>query len=74
MELQQGTDKDARSRPRHSPNAYLFVRLHGDGAAEKARKMVELMRSKGDEEGADISLRITVAIGELGEPSTDARH
>ena len=32
------------------------------------------MRRKGDNEGADRWLRIIVAIGELGEPPTDARH
>jgi len=36
--------------------------------------MVEQMRRKGDHEGADKWLRIIVAIGELGEPPTEARH
>jgi hypothetical protein len=36
--------------------------------------MVEEMRRKGDHEGADKWLRIIVAIGELGEPPTAARH
>jgi hypothetical protein len=36
--------------------------------------MVEEMRRKGDNEGADTWLRIIVAIGELGTPPTDARH
>jgi hypothetical protein len=54
--------------------AYLFVRFHGDAAAERARMIAERMRSKGDHEGADKWLRIIVAIGELGEPPTQARH
>jgi hypothetical protein len=36
--------------------------------------MVEAMRKKGDEAGADTWLRIIVAIGTLGEAPTDARH
>jgi hypothetical protein len=43
-------------------------------ATAKAREMVEEMRCKGDNEGADMWLRIIVAIGELFEPPTDARH
>jgi len=35
--------------------------------------MVEQMRRKGDRDGADKWRRIIVAIGELGEPPTDAR-
>jgi hypothetical protein len=35
--------------------------------------MVETMREKGDHDGADLWLRIIVAIGTLGEP-TAARH
>ena len=45
--------------------AYLFVRFHGDAAAERARMIAERMHSKGDHEGADTWLRIIVAIGEL---------
>ena len=55
-------------------SAHLFVQLHGDEAVAKARKMVEEMRRKGDHEGADKWLRIIVAIGELGEPPTEARR
>ena len=54
--------------------ARLFSQLHGDEATAKARKMVEEMRRKGDHDGADKWLRVIVAIGELGEPATDARH
>jgi len=39
----------------------------------KAREMVETMREKGDHDGADMWLRIIVAIGTLGEPPTTAR-
>jgi hypothetical protein len=55
-------------------SAHLFIELHGDEATAKAREMVEQMRRKGDNEGADTWLRIIVAIGELGEPPTEARH
>jgi len=54
--------------------AHFFIRVHRDEATAKARKMVEEMRRKGDHEGADTWLRIIVAIGELGEPPTEARH
>ena len=36
--------------------------------------MVEEMRRKGDEAGADVWLRIILAVGTLGTPPTDARH
>jgi hypothetical protein len=36
--------------------------------------MVKQMRRKGDNDVADTWLRIIVAIGELGEPPTEARH
>jgi hypothetical protein len=39
-----------------------------------ARKMLEHMWREGDQQGVDKWLRIFVAIGELGEPPTDARH
>ncbi|HEV2547544.1 MAG TPA: hypothetical protein VGU20_09415 [Stellaceae bacterium] len=55
-------------------SAHLFIQLHGDEATVKARQMVEQMRRKGDHQGADTWLRIIVAIGELGEPATQARH
>jgi len=54
--------------------AHLFIQLHGDEATARARKMVEEMRWKGDHDGADEWLRIIVAIGELGELPTEARH
>jgi len=55
-------------------SAHLFIQLHGDEATAKAREMVEEMRCRGDHESADTWLRIIVAIGELGEPPTEARH
>jgi hypothetical protein len=36
--------------------------------------MVERMLSKGDQKGADMWLRVVVAIGERGEPPAEARH
>jgi hypothetical protein len=54
--------------------AHYLVQLHGDAATAKAREIVEEMRRKGDDDGADTWLRIIVAIGELGDPPSDARH
>jgi hypothetical protein len=54
--------------------AHLFIQQHGDQATARAREMVEKMRKIGDQEGADMWLRVIVAIGELGEPPTEARH
>ena len=51
-----------------------WVQRHGDYAAVKAREMVEQMRKKDDEDGANVWLRIIVAIGKLGDPRTGARH
>jgi hypothetical protein len=47
---------------------------NGDQATVRAREMVEMMRQRGDTEGADTWLRIIVAIGTLGTPPTDSRH
>jgi hypothetical protein len=47
-------------------SAHLFIQLHADEAVAKARK--------GDHERADKWPLIIVAIGELGEPPTDARY
>jgi hypothetical protein len=52
----------------------LLIAHHGDNAVATAREMVEMMRQKGDTEGADTWLRIIVAIGTLGAPPTDSRH
>jgi hypothetical protein len=54
--------------------AHLLIQQHGDEATAMARRKVEEMRRKGDTDGADIRLRIIVAIGTLGTPPTDARH
>ena len=54
--------------------AHQWIAQHGDDSTPKAREMVEEMRRKGDVDGADVWLRIIVAIGELGAPPTDTRH
>jgi hypothetical protein len=54
--------------------AHLLIQQHGDEATAMARRKVEEMRRKGDTDGAEIWLRIIVAIGTLGTPPTDARH
>jgi hypothetical protein len=54
--------------------AHLWIQRHGDLAVAKAREMVEEMRQKGDQEGADTWLRVIVAIGTLRAPPTDAQH
>ncbi|HEV2550712.1 MAG TPA: hypothetical protein VGU20_25595 [Stellaceae bacterium] len=46
--------------------AHLFIQLHGEEATERARAMVEQMRGKGDQEGADHWLHIIEAMRELG--------
>jgi hypothetical protein len=55
-------------------SAHQWISLHGENAMAKAREMVEAMRKKGDEDGADTWLRIIAAITTLGEPPTEARH
>ena len=47
-------------------SAHLFIQHHGDEATAEAREIVEEMRRKGDNDGADTLLRIIAAIGELG--------
>jgi hypothetical protein len=54
--------------------AHQWIAQLGDDAVAKAREMVEAMRRRGDTEGADIWLRIIVAIGTLGAPPTDLRR
>jgi hypothetical protein len=54
--------------------AHLWLQIHRDEATAKAREMVEQMRKRGDEDGADVWLRIIVAIADLGTPPTDAQH
>ena len=52
-------------------SAHLFIQLHGDEATAKARKMVDEMRRKGDNDGADTWLRIIAAIGPPTEEIAD---
>jgi hypothetical protein len=54
--------------------AHLWIQRHGDEATARARRRVEEMRRRGDADGADVWLRIIVAIGTLGTPPTNARH
>ena len=54
--------------------ARLWIQQHSEHATAKAREMVEQMRRKGDQDGADMWLRIIVAIGALGTPPTDAKR
>ena len=55
-------------------SAHLWLQQHGDQALAKAREVVEAMRRKGDEEGADTWLRIIAAITTLGSPPNDTKH
>ena len=55
-------------------SAYLWIQQHGDQATAKAHEMVEAVRAKGDNDGADTWLRIIAAITALGTPPTEARH
>jgi hypothetical protein len=58
-------------------SAGLWVQMYGDDAMAKAREMVEKMRRKGNEGGADVWLRIIVAISEFGvgaPPSSPKGH
>jgi hypothetical protein len=55
--------------------AHQLIQRHGgDKAVRKTRQKVDEMRRKGSQDGADMWLRVIVAIGELGEPPTEARH
>jgi hypothetical protein len=54
--------------------AHLWIQQHGDDATAKAREMVEKMRRRSDTEGADVWLRIIMAIADLGAPPTDSCH
>jgi len=55
-------------------SAQLWLQRHCSEAVAKAREMVEEMRKKGDSDGADVWLRVIVAIGTLGELPTDTHH
>jgi hypothetical protein len=54
--------------------AHVLIQQHGDDATAKARQKVDKMRRKRDADGADVWLRIIVAIGTLVMPPTKARH
>jgi hypothetical protein len=54
--------------------AHLWVQQHGDNATAKVREKVEKMRRRGDIEGADVWLRIIVAIGPLATLPTNAHR
>ena len=54
--------------------AHQLIERHGDKAMKRAHQKVEWMRCTGSQEGAAMWLRVIVAIGELGEPPTEARH
>jgi len=70
------------ARRKHAPpsdlevarSALLWCERHGDAATARARDMVEAMREKGDTDGADVWLRIIVAIGAIAELRSGARH
>jgi hypothetical protein len=49
---------------------HLWIQRHGDKAMVEARAKVDELRATGDSEGADVWLRIIIAIGTLGEPPT----
>ncbi len=54
--------------------AHFWIQRRGDEAMAKARAKVDELRAKGDNEGADVWLRIIIAIGTLGTPPQHARH
>ena len=54
-------------------SAHLWIHQHGDAAMAKVREMVDEMRRQGDDEGADVWLRIIVAISEVGTPPNRGR-
>jgi hypothetical protein len=54
--------------------ARMWAQRHGRDATARARVMVYAMREKGDSEGADVWLRIIVAIDALSEALTGERR
>jgi hypothetical protein len=52
----------------------MWAQRHGRDATARARVMVYAMREKGDSEGADVWLRIIVAIDALSEALTGERR
>ncbi len=47
-------------------SAHLWLEQHGDAAVPKAREMAAALRDKGDVDGADLWLRVIVAIEDAG--------
>jgi hypothetical protein len=54
--------------------AHRVIQLCGSRATARAVEIVGEMRRRGDHDAADTWLRIIVAITELGEALTEARH
>lgn len=49
-------------------SARSYIELHGEQAVPKARERVADLQARGDTIGADIWLRIIVAVEEMREP------
>jgi hypothetical protein len=47
-------------------SAHLWLEQHGEKAVPKAREMAAALRDRGDVEGADLWLRVIVAIEDAG--------
>jgi hypothetical protein len=45
-----------------------FIEQHGEEAVAQARERVNALQSRGDMMGADIWLRVIVAVGEMQKP------
>ena len=50
--------------------ANLWAARHGDAAVEEARKMAREFQAAGDRDGADVWLRIIIAVETLLSPRT----
>jgi hypothetical protein len=53
--------------------ARTFIEQHGREAVARARERVVALQAKGDMMGADIWLRVIVAVGEMQKPGTHSR-
>ena len=53
-------------------SAKLWLDRHGDTAVAEARRRVAELQAAGEREGADVWLRIIVALGTLTTPPTGA--
>jgi hypothetical protein len=51
--------------------AHLWAGQHGDAAVAEARKRVAELQATGQRDGADVWLRIIVAIETLGTPRSE---